>query len=151
MKYITPCFSEDCGLCINCCKNNNDYDKEISKKENIRRAEDIYKFMDYEYISEISNNYNINIKKWCKEVGFETPKEIGGCKKIIKKFKPNSIDPIIFNLVEEYHDYLCDNILCKVIYLNNKNKINYHSIPIYKNDNIKLCGYCITNKNKEDF
>jgi hypothetical protein len=128
--YISNCFSNNCGLCHNCNKNNielkqNRFPNDINIPK-LSKAYDMNLFSE-NYIQQLSNYYN----KKLKNINFNSS----------SKFKYN----IKYNLI--YSNDICDNIQCKCIYLNANNEFKnyYQKLPTYqrKDNNCKLCIICI--------
>jgi hypothetical protein len=152
MKFMntSPCFSGKCGFCANCCNNyeNSCEVKKSEKSENIRRAEDLTKFMGKERIEKYSMKYNKEIKEWCKKNEYLNPKDRGWVKNNIKINQRNGSETN-YTLCNNYHNIICDDSICKVIYLNTPEWFHssfYSKLPIYeRNDKLfNLCGICIT-------
>ena len=128
--YISNCFSNNCGLCHNCNKNNidlkqNRFPNDINIPK-LSKAYDMNKFTENN-IKELSLDYNLKLKN----LNFNP----------LSKFKYN----MKYNL--NYSNDICDNILCKCIYLNASNEFKnyYQKLPTYKrqDNNCKLCIICI--------
>lgn len=151
IRYATPCFSSECGLCPNCCKS--DY---VHKENNeVSRAKDMKLFYGRNKIDDISNDFGKRLNKWCKERGYKNPKEIGWTKKTIKKFKPGSLDPIRLNLIRENHENVCLDPHCQLLYEDANDwikKKSYSIMPLYSwkdGDKCKdkyICGPCLDYK-----
>jgi len=142
MVYLAPCFSGECGFCANCCANNCEKDN-ISKVEDLRRAGDLSKFLGKNRVDKITMDYNKDLKRWCSERGFRNPNNTGSSKETILVKNGG----VVFNLVKEKHKLVCDDSLCKVMYVNCSERLHstfYPSLPIYTNGKLNFCGPCFT-------
>ena len=147
MVFTAPCFSECCGFCIKCCPHLQEEDKS-SEPENLRRARDLSKFLGKNRIDMITMNYNTELKQWCKGNGYRNPNNIGITQKEIKKQLKNK-DPVKYKLIQKNHDAICDNALCKAMYVNSTDWLHrsfYTCLPIYtrSDDKLQICGPCIS-------
>ena len=146
MVYLVPCFSGECGFCINCCANccANSCEKDnVSKVEVLRRAGDLSKFLGKNRIDKITMDYNKELKRWCSERGFRNPNNTGSSKETILVKNGE----VVFNLVKEKHKFVCEDSLCKVMYVNCSERLHstfYPSLPIYTNGKLNFCGPCFT-------
>ena len=147
MIFTAPCFSGECGFCANC----NDSKEESTEEENIRRAQDLSKFLGYNFIDKITMDYNSNLKKWCKKNDYRCHADIGWAPQFIKKYRYKE-DPIIFKLIQEIHPAVCDDSWCQVMFVNAPEALHnifYPSLPIYTrvfDDKLQLCGPCLDRK-----
>jgi len=142
MVYLVPCFSGDCGFCINCCSNYCDKDN-VSNVEVLRRSEDLSKFLGKKRVDRITMDYNKSLKVWCSERGYRNPRDTGSTKKTIL-VKNGEVK---FDLVKEKHKLVCDDSLCRVMYVNCSERLHstfYPSLPIYTNGKLNFCGPCFT-------
>jgi len=142
MVYLVPCFSGECGFCINCCANYCEKDN-VSKVEVSGRAKDLSKFLGKNRVDRITMDYNKDLKRWCSERGFRNPTNTGSSKEAILVKNGEAV----FNLVKEKHKFVCDGPLCKVMYVNCSERLHstfYPSLPIYTNGKLIFCGPCFT-------
>jgi len=137
MNHSTvECFSSNCGLCQHCCSYTSMelFQKDIkdnikdNKKDNIKRTKDLLKF-------------NESIIKKYTEKYFQTLKSL-------KYTSEKSYNNDKFKLIEIPHKKVCQNPMCKVMYLasNDSQKIMFPKIPIYlrkKDEKCHLCLLCI--------
>jgi len=149
MPFATECFSGECNLCYNCCKNTEESFQNINhnKCENERRSDDISKLMGKKYVQEVKDRYNKNLKKWCKKYSFKEPFCYGYAPENITETFTGGNEK--YKIIDRKHRFVCDNTYCKMMYYtsNNWEKNNYSLLPIYKNINDKyLCGPCLTNE-----
>jgi len=142
MVYSAPCFSGDCGFCINCCSNYCGKDN-VSKSGAWRTTEDLTKFLGKNRVDRITMDYNKILKGWCSERGFRNPHDTGSSKETIL-VKNGEVK---YDLVKEKHKLVCDDSLCRVMYVNCSERLHstfYPSLPIYTNGRLNFCGPCFT-------
>ena len=150
MANAVDCFSGSCGLCKSCTDNYiQSLDKLEIKNELNKRGLDLYKMMGKNYVEEVNNRYNKDLKEWCKKYGYKDPFCYGYAPNTIKK--DNSLK---FKLVENKHNYICENTYCRMMYESKtdwEKQKYYPNIPIYKrikekedkNGCNQLCCLCI--------
>ena len=153
MTFLTPCFSGECGLCENCYDSNcsssvPDHGSHGSHDSTMDRAKDLCKVLGKKRIDDITMNYNSVLKKWCKRTGYRNPMDIGWTKKTVKV--DQLYESTEYNLIERKHSSVCDDPLCKAMYVNSSVWLHgsfYTSLPIYAGKEGKLlCGPCISGR-----
>tara|TARA_B100001094_G_scaffold277075_1_gene285689 strand:+ start:423 stop:824 length:402 start_codon:yes stop_codon:yes gene_type:complete len=128
--YISDCFSNNCGLCYNCNKNNTEIKKNRFPNDiqipKLSKAYDMDLFSQNN-IHQLSKDYNLKLKNI--------------------KYNPSTKTKYNMKYNLNYSNDICDNIQCKCIYLNANDKLKdyYQKLPTYKrqDDNCKLCIICI--------
>ena len=132
MNHFTiECFSSNCGLCQYCCSYTStsmDLLQKDNKKDNLKRTKDLLKF-------------NESIIQKYTEKYFQTLKSL-------KYTSEKSYNNDKFKLIEMPHKKVCQNPMCKVMYLasNDSQKIMFPKVPIYlrkKDEKCHLCLLCI--------
>ena len=150
MSFATDCFSGDCGLCFNCGNtsemsfNRKSFCKEKIIPENLRRAKDLSKLMGKNYTEEVKERYNKDLLSWCKKYGYKDSFCYGYAPEKIINNDWGKVKT--FTIVEQKHTLLCDNIYCKMVYEISSDweqKTRYPIMPMYKSENLNLCGPCI--------
>jgi hypothetical protein len=141
----TECFSGDCGLCLTCTNNTEKSLKNIKSdiKEDLQRANDLYKIIGKKSAEEAREKYNKNLIQWCKKYGYKEPQHYNNCPKIITDERENK-----YKLIKKKHSYICASPYCKMIYVSSNSweqQTRYPIMPIYYRDNVQLCGPCMTN------
>ena len=150
MKFSTECFSGECGLCKNCCQNTDESFQKIihNKNEDERRSEDLSKMMGKNYVQEVKDRYNKNLKEWCKNYSFKDPYCYGYAPEIKSETYTGRNEK--YKIIDKIHNHVCNNTYCKMMYTTStiwEQEKKYSLLPIYKNinkDNF-LCGPCLTN------
>ena len=133
-----PCFSSECGLCANCCRNHDS--SKLGERE--RRYKDMSKIMGKNLIEEYREVYNKRINTWTKSKGYTDPFLYGYAKEKIK------LGEETYSLCNKVHSDVCDDPYCRALYNSTDEytqKTRYSKYPIYTSDtrDIKLCGVCI--------
>lgn len=133
-----PCFSGECGLCANCCRNHDS--SKLGERE--RRYKDMSKIMGKNLIEEYREVYNKRLNNWCKNKGYTDPFLYGYAKEKVK------LGSETYTLCNVVHSDACDDPYCRALYTSTDEytqKTRYSKYPIYTSDirNIKLCGVCI--------
>ena len=105
--------------------------------------------MGSQKVNDETNFYNQKINKFVKNTQYNNPTDIGFTKQNIIHSN------MTYKLIQKSHSIVCDDSLCKVIYLssdNHKQNNIYPKYPIYSrinnNDEYKdtphhLCAICI--------
>ena len=140
----TPCFSGECGLCIDCCGGTDHY----LTSHNDRRAKELYLMLGKNPTEEYRKYYNTKLNTWCKNKGYRDPYDRGWAHNTIKVNYSGTI--YNFSLSEDKHNRVCDNHYCKMLYHSSNEwdkKKKFPNYPIYRNDdkNLSLCSICIDN------
>jgi len=147
MTYAAECFSGQCGLC-NKCNINSEYSFKEIKINKMKRIEDLSKVMGKNYVQEVKDRYNKNLKEWCKNYSFKDPYCYGYAPEIKSETFTGRNEK--YKIIDKIHKHVCDNTYCKMMYTTStswEQKKKYSLLPIYKNinkDNF-LCGPCLTN------
>jgi len=130
----SPCFSGQCGLCINCCggidRGSNDHSD--------RRAKQLSLMMGKSQVEEYRNHYNKKLNSWCKNRGYRDPFDRGWAQNKINKF----------TLAKDKHNLVCNDLYCKMLYHSANEwdqKKKYPNYPVYTNTekDLSLCVLCI--------
>ena len=137
-SYCAPCFSGECGFCVNCC-GGIDASKE---NHNDRRAKSLKIIMGKDLVEEYRQIYNKRLNEWCKTRKYKDPYERGYARGMIRICDDKYILP------NDKHNNICDNIYCRMLYHSSnewEQRKRYPNYPIYTNDNNKLslCGVCL--------
>ena len=140
MVFTAPCFSGECGFCPGCCKSST-----ISNEpECLQRANDLSKFLGKQKIAEELNLYNQSLNQLIKKYDYRNPKDPGFLPTILKYGDTK------YKLLSKYsHSNGCDNVFCKIFYLNSHDHMkstHYTKLPIYtrSTDNKhRFCGVCM--------
>jgi len=134
MANATECFSDTCGLCKNCTDNYiNSLNKSDIKNELNQRGLELYKMMGKNYVEEVNNRYNKDLKEWCKKYEYKDPYCYGYAPNIIKTDKTGKV--LKFEFIDKKHQYICDNTYCRMMYESKtdwEKQKYYPNIPIYK-------------------
>ena len=138
----TPCFSGECGLCMNCCGGTDHY----LTSHNDRRAKELYLMLGKDSTEEYRKYYNTKLNTWCKNRGYRDPYDRGWAHNTIKVNYSGTI--YNFSLSEDKHNRVCGNHYCKMLYHSANEwdqKKKFPNYPIYRNDdkNLSLCSICI--------
>ena len=145
-EFTAPCFSGGCGFCPECCRS----DVKVTESEDLLRAKDFSKFMGKQTIIKENDKYNKQFNQFMKQYNFRNPMKIGFMPKYMSYGKD------IYTLIEEVHTSVCDDIFCKVFYVNAHDalkKNHYSNYPIYtrKEDGLcQLCGICVQNGDDDE-
>ena len=114
------------------------FNKDSFIEEN-KREKDLSKFLGKKNIEGYTEFYNKKLFDWCKRYDYKDPFCYGYAP---EKIKYNNQ---LFKLVEKKHSFFCDDIYCKMVYENTspwEQQKRYPIMPIYKNENKKLCPVC---------
>jgi len=135
----TPCFSGECGLCVNCCGGG-------SNDHNDRRAKELYLMLGKDPTEEYRKYYNIKLNTWCKNRGYRDSYDRGWAHDSIK-INQSGIT-YEYSIPSDKHNLVCDDNYCKMLYHSSTEwdkKKKYPNYPIYRNDekNLSLCAICI--------
>jgi len=138
----TPCFSGQCGLCVNCCGG---IDR-VSNDHNDRRAKELAIMMGKLQVEEFRNFYNTKLNSWSKNKGYRDPFDKGWAHDSIKKNHMEMVHK--YTIPTDKHNLICDNLYCKMLYHSANEwdqKKKFPNYPIYKNHekNLSLCSICI--------
>lgn len=151
MTFTSPCFSGECGSCVNCYDSNCSSLLTDTGSQATDRAKDLCKVLGKKRTDDITMNYNSILKKWCKQTGYRNPTDIGWTKKTVKMhqlFESNETNE--YNLIQRKHTSVCDDTLCRAMYVNSSIWLHgsfYTSLPIYAGKEGKfLCGPCISGR-----
>jgi len=146
----TQCFSDECGLCSNCCVNTMNEFKvsDIETKELLERGRDLSKLMGKQYVEEVKDRYNKNLKTWCIKYGYEDPMCFGYAPEEIKENFSGKNEK--FKIINTKHNAICDDPYCRMLYFTStdwEHKTRHSMLPMYnrERDNLKICGPCLTN------
>lgn len=157
MKFTNSaiCFSNNCGMCDNCCSNtidkfnNKQFDK---KEEENKRERDLSKLLGKKNIEEITKSYDKQMIEWCKKYQYIDPYCYGWAPEKIKKENyPENIQN--YQLILNLHKENCDDLYCRMIYENSDSwthKTRFPKLPLYKRilnvNNLEqnyLCALCV--------
>jgi len=153
MANVTECFSGCCGLCKSCTNNYiQSLDKLEINDELNKRGLELYKMMGREYVEEVNNRYNKDLKDWYKKYDYKDPYYYGSTPNIIRTEKTGEL--LKFKLVKNKHGHVCDNIYCRMMYESKtdwEKQKYYPNLPIYKREKInedkggcnQLCCLCV--------
>ena len=139
--FASPCFSGDCGLCLNCSGN---YETTMShkKSKSFMKREDLSKIYGKQNLEECEKEYMQEMKELCKKRNYKNP-ELRGTMPLKIMFQDNK-----YTFVSEYHDLVCHEPMCQARYENSVDHIrksHFNCIPIYQRDKNKanLCAICM--------
>ncbi len=139
--FASPCFSGECGLCLNCSGN---YETTMShkKSKSFMKREDLSKIYGKQNLEEYEKEYMQEMKELCKKRNYKNP-EVRGTMPLKIIFQENK-----YNFVPEYHDLVCDEPICQARYENSVDHIrntHFNCIPMYQREKNKtnLCAICM--------
>ena len=147
--FSAPCFSGDCGFCRNCCARAMNRLEPSEATESLQRANVLKKFMGVKRVNEELDDYNKSMNTFAKRTGYADPKDIGFT------MKRQWNNDFRYQLIQKEHKAICDDELCKVIYISSdktKQEINYPKYPMYQRHAGEenklpphyLCALCIS-------
>jgi predicted ATPase len=149
--FPTICFSDECGLCGNCCQNTSE---SLSSKVDFSSQGAIYgenlsKMMGVKYVQEVKDRYNKNLKLWAKRYQFKDPFCYGYAPEKIKLLEGGN--QVTFKIIDQAHSKSCIHPYCQMMYSSStdwEKKTKYPNLPIYTNEhNTKyFCGPCMTDE-----
>tara|TARA_B100000683_G_scaffold264289_1_gene293654 strand:- start:209 stop:658 length:450 start_codon:yes stop_codon:yes gene_type:complete len=142
-SYCAPCFSGECGFCVNCCGG-----VDRSKESDIdRRSKSLKIMMGKEVVEEYRSVYNNRLNQWCRNRKYKDPYERG--------FAPNMMNMRgeKYILPNDIHQNICNDMYCRMLYHSDNEwdqKKKYPNYPIYSNkynidnsDKLSFCAICI--------
>jgi hypothetical protein len=143
-----PCFSGECGLCVNCCGNYQSSPVLSEETSKTQRAQDHIKF-EKPQLEEMTQTYWKDLRKIYQEVAYSSPEEPGGLPRMYHiKNEPFTSDIDTYEtypLHRRNHDMVCHMPLCRMMYQNTheyQRKV-YNVLPIYVGKHCNLCAPCV--------
>ena len=146
MKGFTnaaPCFSGDCGLCVNCCGNYQESPVITEESNKTQRATDHIKFTKKD-LEKTTQDYWKNLRTIYLETAYSSPEESGGLPRIYRIDNyPHSSD--IYRLHKKKHDKICDMPMCQMMYhdTHEYQRSIYNTLPVYVGKHCTLCAPCV--------
>ena len=146
MKNFTnssPCFSGECGLCVNCCGNYQCAPVISEETDKTQRARDHIKF-EKTHLEDMTQGYWKGLRKIYQEVEYGSPEEPGGLPSTYRIHnEPHSTDT--YSLHRKTHDMVCHMPLCRMMYQNTHEyqRGDYNVLPIYVGKHCNLCAPCV--------
>ena len=146
----TPCFSGDCGLCVNCCGNYQCSPVISEETSKTQRAQDHIKF-EKPQLEDMTQNYWKGLRTTYRETEYASPEEPGG----LPRTYYVQTHPFIFDIdIDTYdtyslhrrtHDMICHMPLCQMMYHNTHEyqRGAYRVLPIYVGKHCNLCCSCV--------
>ena len=150
MYSTMECFSGECGLCRDCCVNTMTKFKYHDSVPNdlSERGNDLSKLMGKQYVEEVKDRYNKNLKMWCRKYKYEDPVCFGSAPEEIRENFSGKNEK--FKIINKKHTSVCSDPYCRMLYFTStewEHKTRHSMLPMYnrEGDNLKLCGPCLTN------
>jgi len=139
----TPCFSGECGLCVNCCGNYQCSPVISEETSKTQRAQDHVKF-EKAHLETMTQNYWKGLREIYKEVGYSSPEEPGGLPRTYRIHHESQLIDT-YSLHRQNHDMICHMPLCQMMYHNTHEYQRgvYRVIPIYVGKHCNLCCSCV--------
>ena len=142
----SPCFSGECGLCVNCCGNYQSspvVTEETDETDKKQRTYDQIKFTKND-LEKITQDYWKGLRTIYQGIGYSSPEEPGGLPRNYNVDNyPHGSD--IYRLHRKTHDKVCHMPLCQMMYhdTHEYQRTVFKVLPVYVGTHCTLCAPCV--------
>jgi len=141
----TPCFSGECGLCVNCCGNYQCAPVISEETTKTQRAQDHITF-EKPRLEGMTQDYGTRVRKIYEEAEYSSPEEPGGLPRTCHVKTHPFIDTYeTHTLHRRDHDMVCHMPRCRMMHENTHEyqRNVYRVLPIYVGKHCNLCAPCL--------